>query len=500
MDRKSPRTFRAHLFALLIFITTLLTGTAPIPSWADSQCPSPLCGKPYSPEGVLSADIMAPLIITCEEDWRAFKQQLKIAKDTGIRAVTVDVWWGLVEKDGDQKFHWEYYDRIVMTIQEAGLHWVPIMSFHQCGGNVGDECNIPIPNWIWTAYPDVMQENLKYQSEKDNFSNETVSLWMDNLVMKQYTEFMSEFEKHFGSKMDIVAMTDEINISLGPAGELRFPSYNSHDGWHYPGRGYFQAYSKPARDDFRRFVVAKYNSLDRINKAWNSQLTDLSQIGPPDDGNPQYGRASSFLGLNDYKYAQYGKDFIDWYHESLVEHGRRMLDAATTSFKGSFSGKALGIKMSGVHWQMMNNAPQPRVAEITAGLIKTSDAYDSPVTGHGYNDLMNMISSFRSRKKLYLYFTCLEMDDEPVNDPKSYSLAKTLVFWVAQAAEAAGVSIKGENALSGGVRSDGGWNSIENAFCYAPYMGLTILRLNDVSENPTYVNRHRCFIRNYLKN
>ena len=22
------------------------------------------------------------------------------------------------------------------------------MSFHKCGGNVGDECNIPLPTWV----------------------------------------------------------------------------------------------------------------------------------------------------------------------------------------------------------------------------------------------------------------------------------------------------------------------------------------------------------------
>ena len=22
------------------------------------------------------------------------------------------------------------------------------MSFHQCGGNVGDACNIPLPSWV----------------------------------------------------------------------------------------------------------------------------------------------------------------------------------------------------------------------------------------------------------------------------------------------------------------------------------------------------------------
>lgn len=33
-------------------------------------------------------------------------------------------------------------------VQGAGLEYHPVMSFHQCGGNVGDACNIPLPSWV----------------------------------------------------------------------------------------------------------------------------------------------------------------------------------------------------------------------------------------------------------------------------------------------------------------------------------------------------------------
>ncbi|MGL5860000.1 MAG: hypothetical protein ACRCY9_01920, partial [Phycicoccus sp.] len=43
-----------------------------------------------------------------------------------------------------------------------------------------------------------------------------------------------------------------------------------------------------------------------------------------------------------------------------------------------------------------------------------------------------------------------------------------------------GVTIKGENALDGGVRSDLGWDNIVNAIRHAAYSGLTVLRIDDV--------------------
>jgi hypothetical protein len=381
------------------------------------------------------------------------------------------------------------------------LNWAPILSFHQCGGNVGDECDIPIPGWIWKRYREknIPPEDLRYESEKGNQSVETVSLWMDRVVMNQYSEFMREFVKHFGKKPGVPEMTDEINISMGPAGELRFPSYNSHDNWKYPGRGFFQSYSRPARKDFRRYVLAKYGTLAEVNRKWKTSIKDDGRIGPPDDDPKSVGRAESFINRGDYKGTQYGRDFVDWYGSSLAEHGRKMLRTASKALGGPFAGKEISLKTAGIHWQMCDNAPQPRIAEITAGLIRSSGDYNSPSTGHGYRELMEMIAVAGAKRKISLYFTCLEMDNSACEGLSSgYSLAKALVFWVAQAAQAAGVTIKGENALNGGVRNDAGWNNIENAFCYAPYSGLTVLRINDVTEDSTGKNRYKCLLDRFM--
>ena len=80
-----------------------------------------------------TANVMAPLDLDAGSPaaWDAFKSQLKIAKSMGVDAVTVDVWWGKVERTGDNEFDWSYYDRVVAAIEAAGLHWVPILSFHQ---------------------------------------------------------------------------------------------------------------------------------------------------------------------------------------------------------------------------------------------------------------------------------------------------------------------------------------------------------------------------------
>jgi beta-amylase len=71
---------------------------------------------------------------------RAMSASLMALKSAGVEGVMVDVWWGLVEKDGPLKYNWEAYAELVQMVQMHGLKLQVVMSFHQCGGNVGDSC------------------------------------------------------------------------------------------------------------------------------------------------------------------------------------------------------------------------------------------------------------------------------------------------------------------------------------------------------------------------
>ncbi|GFZ15399.1 chloroplast beta-amylase [Actinidia rufa] len=71
---------------------------------------------------------------------RAMNASLMALKSAGIEGVTVDAWWGLVEKEGPMKYNWEGYAELVKMAQKHGLKLQVVMSFHQCEGNVGDSC------------------------------------------------------------------------------------------------------------------------------------------------------------------------------------------------------------------------------------------------------------------------------------------------------------------------------------------------------------------------
>ncbi|KAK9147502.1 hypothetical protein Scep_006259 [Stephania cephalantha] len=75
-------------------------------------------------------------------------QQLRILKSINVDGVTVDCWWGIVEAHAPQEYEWTGYKRLFQIVRELKLKLQVVMSFHECGGNVGDDVCIPLPHWV----------------------------------------------------------------------------------------------------------------------------------------------------------------------------------------------------------------------------------------------------------------------------------------------------------------------------------------------------------------
>ncbi|SDC87370.1 Glycosyl hydrolase family 14 [Geodermatophilus telluris] len=423
-----------------------------------------------------TANVMAPLKVT---DWADFEADLDAVAAYGVDAVSVDVWWGDVEGAADNQFDWTYYDRVFDVVTSKGLDLAPILSFHQCGGNVGDDYTSLLPEWLWQKYAgrsfqgvQLGEFGLQHRSEQGNHSRESVQGWADQVVMNEYRDFTRAFEDRYGERYaeDVV----EINVSLGPSGELRYPSYNQHDtGTGYPTRGALQSYSPLAVRDFQKTTIQRYGSLEAVNAAWGTGYTAQDQITPPQD-------ADAFFSSHAYLDTQYGRDFVDWYNGSLVDHGERVLRTVIRTLGDDFPQADIGYKVPGIHWSM-TNPEHPRATEVTTGLIQTSVDVDSWATGHGYQRIVELANRFDGGpREVVVHFTALEMDDQDY--APQYSLAETLVHWFGDYAFRAGVAVKGENALAGGLYSDAGWDNIDEAFAGWGYLGLTVLRVGDVSE------------------
>lgn len=472
------------MFYKIVFLLALISSLQARGEFASSVMAPLKIGDVYAPDDTKN-----------DADWNAFAGQLRKMKEIGVHAVSTDIWWGVVEPQ-DNNFNWKYYDKLVEHIRRSGLKWMPILSFHQCGGNIGDSCDFPIPSWIWTKYINHTsvknEDSLKYKSEQANYSAEYVSVWGTEIVLLDYSEFMDEFQNHFSKDKDLIV---EINVSLGPTGELRYPSYNSHDrGAGYPSRGALQAYSDLAVSSFRAFVKDKYQTTSALNEAWSTSGLQFEDIYPPLDRGG--GPPNQFFQAGEHR-RQYGKDFFDWYNQSLVNHGKRMIANAIKVFaNGPFQGIDVGAKIPGVHWRMSSD----RLAELAAGLIRTSDekAFIKGRDGRtpassGYENLVSVFDRARlGDPKVVMHFTCLEKDNDEEASRGAASLAQTLVFWIAGEADKRQIPIKGENALSWPLANSRAWENMRNAVQYASYRGLTILRLGEM--NDFAIEQYRKFI------
>lgn len=99
-------------------------------------------GGAENPGGGVPVFVMMPLDSVSMSNTmnrkKAMDASLRALKSAGVEGIMVDVWWGLVERDGPGNYNWGGYNELLEMAKRHGLKVQAVMSFHQCGGNVGD--------------------------------------------------------------------------------------------------------------------------------------------------------------------------------------------------------------------------------------------------------------------------------------------------------------------------------------------------------------------------
>ncbi|KAF8379160.1 hypothetical protein HHK36_028589 [Tetracentron sinense] len=359
---------------------------------------------------------------------RVLNASLMALKSAGVEGVMVDAWWGLVEKDGPLKYNWEGYAELVLMVQKHGLKLQVVMSFHQCGGNVGDSCSIPLPPWVLEEVS--KNPDLVYTDRSGRRNPEYISLGCDSLPVfkgrtpiQVYSDFMRSFRERF--KEYLGGVIAEIQVGMGPCGELRYPSYPESNGtWKFPGIGEFQCYDKYMRASLEA-------SAEAIGKK------DWGRSGPHDSGQyKQFPEDTGFFRRDGTWKTEYGQFFLEWYSEKLLEHGESILAAAEGIFHGT--GTVLSGKVAGIHWHYRTRS---HAAELTAGYYNTR-----------HHDGYLPIARMMGKRGVVMNFTCMEMRDREQPENANCS-PEGLVRQVKMAAKTASMELAGENALE---RSDEG--------------------------------------------
>lgn len=407
---------------------------------------------------------------------------LEMLRASGVEGVMVDVWWGIAEHKGPGLYDFTAYRNLFEKIASKGLKVQAVMSFHAAGGNVGDTCTIPLPAWVYDAAE--IDPEIFYTDAGGHRNPEYISLGCDEVPclfgrtpVDAYTDFITAFADEFH---DLMGQTiTEITVGLGPAGELRYPSYPEGDGrWRFPGVGQFQCFDK--------YMLGRLKDAARA-----IGRPEWGHGGPHDAGhyNSREWETGFFRNDGGSFETEYGRFFLKWYSEELIQHADRILGRAREVLSqpgrprdvimvqeahdgGSLyvfePAAKLSIKLAGVHWWFKSRA---HAAELTAGYYNTRER-------DGYSPIFKMLA----KNKTGVSFTCVEMRDcehprEGLCSPEG------LLNQVLAAAGKYNVSVAGENALQ---RYDGNaFDKIaESTFGQSAMAGrmdrLTFLRMGDM--------------------
>ncbi|CAO1941724.1 unnamed protein product [Urochloa humidicola] len=375
--------------------------------------------------------VMLPLeVVTTEnelEDAAELRAQLQRLHAAGVDGVMVDVWWGIVEGGGPSRYEWRAYRELFEIVQAEGLKLQAIMSFHACGGNVGDAVAIPIQRWVLEvgdADPDVF-----YTNPSGDRNRECLSIGVDDLplfrgrtAVQLYADFMRSFRENTADFLDSGLIVD-IEVGLGPAGELRYPSYSETQGWVFPGIGQFQCYDKYLAADF------KAAAMEAGHPEWELPRDAGEVNDTPEDTEFFAAEGGTYL-------TEQGRFFLTWYSSRLLQHGDKILDEANKAFLGCKV--KLAAKVSGIHWWYRHPS---HAAELAAGYYNLGG-------GAGARDGYGPIARVLARHDgAVLNFTCAEMRDSEQPE-EAMSSPEELVRQALSAGWREGIEVACENALS----------------------------------------------------
>lgn len=363
--------------------------------------------------------------------------QLRTLKSVNVDGVMVDCWWGIVESHTPQVYNWSGYKKLFDMIRQLGLKLQVVMSFHECGGNVGDDVHIQLPQWvreIGETNPDI------YFTDRAGLRNSECLTWgidkqrvlRGRTALEVYFDYMRSFRVEFDEFFEEKIIT-EIEVGLGPCGELRYPSYPAQHGWKYPGIGEFQCYDKYLMKSLKEAAEVRGHSF------WGRGPDNTESYNSTPHG------TGFFRDGGDYD-SYYGRFFLNWYSRVLIDHGDRVLSMANLAFEGN----SIAAKLSGIHWWYKTAS---HAAELTAGFY-------NPSNRDGYGPIAAMLKKHDAA----LNFTCVELRtlDQHEDFPEALADPEGLVWQVLNAAWDANIPVASENALPCYDRE--GYNKIlENA-------------------------------------
>ncbi len=210
----------------------------------------------------------------------------------GANGVEDYVGWAVVEPKAGH-WDWSAYQENAREIRKAGLKYVPYVWVQN------------LPSWVRRGADYRFATCLEHGKP-----SEYLSVFSPKTV-EAYDRVFAQLKAALGTQIDALRIGSpcdygETHYPAGAASQA-FPVAHVHMGW--------WAGEPEARQHFLRWVEKKYNGIDRLNAAWRTQFTGFEFDYPRDPTSPR-----RWL------------DFVEWYHEALIERLGVLFDVARKHF------------------------------------------------------------------------------------------------------------------------------------------------------------------------
>ncbi|XP_009589916.1 beta-amylase 8 [Nicotiana tomentosiformis] len=356
-----------------------------------------LSGTQYVPVFVmLSSGLINNFCQLMDPD--SVKQELQQLKSLKIDGVVVNCWWGIVESWVPQKYEWSGYRELFNIIQDFKLKLQVVMAFHENGGSDTSGMFISLPQWVLEIGKD--NQDIFFTDRQGRRNTECLSWGIDKervlrgrTAIEVYFDMMRSFRTEFD---DLFAdgLISAVEIGLGASGELKYPSFSERMGWRYPGIGEFQCYDK--------------YSLQNLRKAATSRGHSFWAKGPDNAGyyNSKPHETGFFCERGDYD-SYYGRFFLHWYRQVLIDHADNVLSLATLAFEGV----QIVVKIPAIYWWYRTSS---HAAEVTAG-------YYNPTNQDGYSPVFEVLKKHSVTVKFICSGFQVPETDDPLADPDGLS-------------------------------------------------------------------------------
>ena len=237
--------------------------------------------------------------VNFNSDQETILSQLARLKEDGVTSVQIYCHWNKFEPNKRGEFSFDYYDNMVKLIQKAGLRFLPFLLLGP---------RYSAPDWWLEEKSHVGMICLEHQKECP-----VESIWNPNF-RKEIERVYQAFAAHY-LPMNVLGSV-QLGIN-GDYGEAIMPVVGNWPGAYHTHRGFWCG-GEDAKQSFRAYLKEKFESIEQLNKCWNTNYQNWSDIQP-------------FLKEFRPSLISY-LDLLDWYHASMTEYADFCLKTAKKVF------------------------------------------------------------------------------------------------------------------------------------------------------------------------